>query len=297
MRVVAVTVHDRLLEVGVQRRLRARQEARAKQDALRTKRQRRHQTAPVGEAACGENRDGSDRVDHHRDQWHAAHPADVTTSLAALRNDDVGPCRRTTHRFFHRARHIGDLAPRLVSAVEIGLQFLIGSRPGELHHGRLEFEGRGERVLACIEQQEVQSERFVRCLAGCRRALADLLRRQRMTAHRAEPARSRYCGGHRRRRRPSHAAEGDRVVDLQQAADRRPDHATLPANCYARFRREQKCRFDRKDPALRHEVKARSRQRAGHEPDSMVGGGAAPPLRRRSPSIHCRPNNAAMSPP
>src|ERR1700721_967865 len=69
------------------------------------------------------------------------------------------------------ALHVGDFAARLGSPVKIWGELLVGSRPSELHDRRTQLECRGETVLARVKQQEVQTERLIGILAGCRRAL------------------------------------------------------------------------------------------------------------------------------
>ena len=108
-----------------------------------------------------------------------------------------------------------------------GLRSCSGPRPGELHDRRAKLERRGEAVLAHVEQQEVQPERLVGFLADGRGPLADLLRRQIVAAERAEPAGPRHRGDQRRRGGRAHAAERDRMLDVEQVADRRADHDVL----------------------------------------------------------------------
>src|SRR4029453_9971390 len=68
-------------------------------------------------------------------------------------------------------------------------------------------------------------DRLVRSrIAG---AGANLLRGQIMTAHGAEAARARHGGDQLGGVDRSHAAERDRMIDLQEVADRRSDHDSL----------------------------------------------------------------------
>ena len=62
-------------------------------------------------------------------------------------------------------------------------------------------------------------------------------RREIVAAERAEPAGLRHRGDQLRRGGRAHAAERDRMLDVQQIADRRADHAFLPETCAARFAR------------------------------------------------------------
>jgi hypothetical protein len=95
---------------------------------------------------------------------------------------------------------------------------------------RAKLQRRSKAVLARVEQQEVQTERLVGLAADRAGALLDLLRRQIVAAERAEPARLRHRGNEFRRGRRAHAAERDRMLDVQQITDRRAYHAFLPTN-------------------------------------------------------------------
>src|ERR1700730_1258491 len=152
---MTVALYNRLLEVRMQWRFHACQESRAKQNSLCAEGQRRDKTPSVGKTSCGEYRNWSDRVDDHGNKGHAAHPAHVTTALTALGDDDICPSFRRAHRLLNRSRHIGDFTACLVGTVEIRLELLVGSSPGELHDGGAEIESCGEAVLARVEQKKI----------------------------------------------------------------------------------------------------------------------------------------------
>ena len=114
-----------------------------------------------------------------------------------------------------------------MGAVEAGLQILIGPRPGKLHHTGAEFESSRETVFASVERQEIQAERLLSLLADGGGPLLNLIWSQVMTSQSAKAARSRNGGHERRRGGGAHAAERDRVLDVQQVTDWRSDHEFL----------------------------------------------------------------------
>jgi hypothetical protein len=111
---VAVAVDDRLLEILMQRRFHGGEEAGAEQNAVGAERQRCGQAAAVRIAASSEHRHRRHGVDHHGEQRHARHPADVAAAFGALRDDDVGAGLHRALCFRHRASHVGDETADLV---------------------------------------------------------------------------------------------------------------------------------------------------------------------------------------
>src|SRR5258708_19532746 len=81
-----------------------------------------------------------------------------------------------------------------MGAVEVGLQILIGPRPGKLHHTGAEFESSGETVFASVERQEIQAERLLSLLADSGGPLLNLFWSQVMTSPNAKAAPSRNRG-------------------------------------------------------------------------------------------------------
>ena len=232
LRVVAVAVDDRLLEIRMQRRFDRGEKAGAEQDAVGAERQRGDETAAVRVAAGRQHRDRRHRVDHHGEKRHAGHPADMAAALGTLRDNNVGACLCRAFGFRHGAGHVGDQSARLVRAVEIRAQILLGLRPGKLNDRRPQFERGRNAVLARREQQKIEPERFVGLPPDAGGAFDDLLGLELIAAECAEAA----GVGHRRnqfgRRCRPHAAQRHGVLDLQQIADWGFDH---PASLAALF--------------------------------------------------------------
>jgi hypothetical protein len=117
-----------------------------------------------------------------------------------------------------------------VGTPEIGGEVLVGPCPRELHHGRAQRERHGEAVLARVEQQEIEPERAVGLRTDRVGALADLLRGLIVAAERAETAGARDRRDQLGVRRRAHAAQGDRVIDVEEVADRRSNHVAFPSS-------------------------------------------------------------------
>jgi hypothetical protein len=109
-----------------------------------------------------------------------------------------------------------------------GFQVLLGPRPGKRHYRGAHCKRRGKAVFLDVEEEKIQSEAVVGPLTDRRRPGSDLVRVHVVTAHRAETARARHRGHELGRIDRSHAAERNRMLDIQQVADRRPDHGFLP---------------------------------------------------------------------
>ena len=138
---------------------------------------------------------GADRIDHHRREHHARHPADMAAAFGALRDDDVGAGLGRLHRLRHAVRHERDLAAGVVRAVDIGLQVLVRPRPGELHHLRPQRERRGEAVLDACRTAGSSARTacwFARAAPRCRSRICSGV--QIVAAHGAEPAGIRHRG-------------------------------------------------------------------------------------------------------
>src|ERR1700716_3006225 len=73
-----------------------------------------------------------------------------------------------------------------MGAVEVGLQILIGPRPGKLHHTGAEFESSRETVFASVERQEIQAKRLLSLLADSGGPLLNLIWSQVMTSQNAK---------------------------------------------------------------------------------------------------------------
>src|SRR5262249_34706682 len=95
-------------------------------------------------------------------------------------------------RLGNSARHEGDLGAGIVRAIDVGLDVLVGARPGERDRGGPQREPGGELLLVDVEDQEVERERLVGALADGRDGRANALAVHVVTAHRAEPARVRH---------------------------------------------------------------------------------------------------------
>jgi hypothetical protein len=108
-----------------------------------------------------------------------------------------------------------------------------------LHDRRPQLERRGEAVVARVEQQEIEAERLVGLATNALGALADLLGSLTVTAERAKAARIGHGGNEFGRRRRAHAAERDGMLDAQQIADRRWQHAVLPWRPVSFYERSQ----------------------------------------------------------
>ena len=175
-RIVTVAVEDRLLEIGMQRGFRAGEKARSQQDSVGSERQRRGKATPVGDAARRQHRNRADRIDHHRHERKACLPAHVSTTLGALRDDDVGAALRRTHGFGHSTGHERHLAPCRMRPRDMALHVLIGPRPGERHDRRSQCQRRGKAFLAHIEDEEIQRKRLIGALPDRGRSGPDLVR-------------------------------------------------------------------------------------------------------------------------
>ncbi len=177
LRIVPVAINNRLLEVRMKGRFLGGEKAGPEQDALGSQSESRDEAAPICKAARRKNRNRRNRVDHHGDERHARHPSDVTATFGALGDDDIGSGFRSACRLADRARHMRDLAARVVRAGKVGPQILLGEGPGELHHARLELKSHCEAVFTDIEQKEIEAEWLISFAANSRGAFADLLGR------------------------------------------------------------------------------------------------------------------------
>src|SRR5215475_10250073 len=212
----------------MERRFYARKKARAQKDSVGAKRQSSRKAPAIGKSAGRENRNRRNRIDNHRNERHAGHPADMTAPLGALCNDDISAGLCCADCFRYGSGHVGDLAASAMGPIEVTCQVLLRSRPCELHHARSEFEGCSEAVLTHVEHQEVQTERLVGFLADSRCALSDLLRRQIVAPQSAEAARSRNSRHKRGRGGRTHATKCDWMLNIEQVADGGTNHEIRP---------------------------------------------------------------------
>src|SRR5262249_61708501 len=100
-----------------------------------------------------------------------------------LREHPSAPGRRAPHPPGPPARHERDLVARGMGALHVGLHVLLRPRPGKGDHGGPQSEGRGERIVLDIEQQEVQGKRPIRKFANRSGPGIKLLGPQIITAH------------------------------------------------------------------------------------------------------------------
>jgi hypothetical protein len=151
----------------------------------------------------------------------------MTTAFSALRNDDIRACLDCTARLGHAAGHERHLGAGVMGAGDDRLQILAGLRPGERDHARPQRQRGDEPVFAHVEDEEIEAEGLVRLVAnrGCR--VANLLGREVVAPERAKPARVRHRRNEIGRNDRAHAAQGDRMLDAEQVANRRADHHDL----------------------------------------------------------------------
>src|SRR5262249_52415489 len=168
LRIVTVAVHDCLLKIGMEWRFYACEKTRAQKDSVGAKRQRSHKAPSIGKSAGREDRNGRDRIDDHRNERHARHPAHMTAPFSALCNDNISTGLCCAYRFRYGTGHVGDLAAGPMGPIEVTRQVLLGPRPRELYHAWSEFERCGDTVLTHVEHQEVQAERVVSFAADSR---------------------------------------------------------------------------------------------------------------------------------
>jgi hypothetical protein len=106
---------------------------------------------------------------------------------------------------------------------------LLGPRPGERDRRRAQRKSGGKAVFIEVEEKEIQRECLVGPLPDRRRPGSNLVRAHVVAAHGSKPARARHGGHQVGRIDRSHASERNRVLDIQQVANRRPDHAVPPS--------------------------------------------------------------------
>ena len=92
---------ERLLPALSDRRLGGREEATAEVDAGGAEHQRGRDASAVGDAARGDDRDWTYRVDDLRHQAQGADDAAVPTGLTTLGDDDVGAVLGRELRLLH----------------------------------------------------------------------------------------------------------------------------------------------------------------------------------------------------
>ena len=138
----------------------------------------------------------------------------MATAFRSLGDDHVSPGLRSSHCLGYAASHERDLASCGMGALHIRGHGLLRRRPGEGDHGGPERERRCERIFLDVEQEEVQSKWPIGKLADRRRPGVDLLRRQIMTAHGAQTARTGHGCHEFRSVDRSHAAKRDGMIYL-----------------------------------------------------------------------------------
>ena len=143
----------------------------------------------------------------------------MPAAFGALRDDDVGTSLRRAFGLRDVSGHVSDDAAGFVRTIELRAQILPRPRPSELHHRRPQVEGGGKAVFPRVEQKKIRPERLVGLLPDRGDAFADLLRGQVMAAHGAEAAGIANGGRKLRRRCRPHAAQRDRVFDIQKFAE------------------------------------------------------------------------------
>ena len=173
---------------------------------------------------------------HHRNERQRRHPAYMAAALGALRDDGVGAGFDAGQRLRYAARHVGDLAARIPGASNPGFHVLVGARPGERHGGRAFVQGGLETLFFGVKDQKIQGERAVGLAPDFGGGSLYLGRAETVASHGAQPAGFRNRGDERRRMDRSHAAEKDRVVDVEHVADRCSDHEKTP--CFILIREE-----------------------------------------------------------
>ena len=234
--------HQRLLDVVVDRRLLGGHEARAHVHALRAHRQRGNQTARIGHAARGHERDlqlirGARQQDHVRDVVLAG----MTAAFETVDADGVAADRLGLERVTHRGAFVDHLDAG-------GLQrrhVLFGAAAGGFDRLDAAFPDRGDifrigRRGECRQEGQVHAERLVGHVTALGDFLGEQFRRAlRQAGDDAEPTGIGDRGSELGEADIMHAALDDRVLDAKQFGDRglHRNSLPLPLLFHAAFRR------------------------------------------------------------
>jgi hypothetical protein len=221
-----------LLHRLVPQRLARRGEAGAHRHAGCAQVERSGQAAAVGNAAGGNDRNGRHFIDHSRYQADgAARRARMPAGIAALGNDDVGACICRRLGLLKRLHLADDLAARRLDP------FRIGSGIAERQHdgGGLGVQRHIERRRIAIERPLDESDADPR-IARFAQLTPDGFLVGIARAQHAETAGIRHRGGQPAAGGRSHRRQEDRVLDAQQAGQRRRYgcHGILPIGRSAR---------------------------------------------------------------
>jgi hypothetical protein len=221
-RVALAGIHQRLLDVVVNRRFLCRAEARTHVHAFGAERQCRRHAATVADAARSDHRH-VERLHRERDQHQTGHVVfpGVTGAFESVDADDVDAVALRRQRMTHRDAFVDQHHATRLRLVDEGLRIVAGGF--EDADAGIENDVEVGLVGRRLDRRQYRQIHAERCI-GHAAAAFDLLR-QRLGRGLGERRQDAQTAGVRHRRRqfrradPHHSALHDGVADAQHVGD------------------------------------------------------------------------------